>query len=39
VLLDKKTKLLATLRYLAGGVMWDICMAYKIGLEIGVVPE
>ena len=29
--LSNKTKLLATLRFLAGGQMWDICLALKIG--------
>jgi hypothetical protein len=29
--LSNKTKLLATLRFLAGGQMWDICLALKVG--------
>jgi hypothetical protein len=29
--LGNKTKLYATLRFLAGGSPWDICLAYRIG--------
>ena len=29
--LTNRVKLLATLRFLAGGMKWDICMAFKIG--------
>jgi hypothetical protein len=29
--LDNKTKLYATIRFLAGGSPWDICLAYNIG--------
>ena len=29
--LPTKVKLMATLRNLAGGIKWDICLAFKIG--------
>ena len=31
--LSNRTKLLATLRFLAGGSKWDICLAFKIGFS------